>query len=122
MRVLAVLVLMVVCSAADPPAAPVAGELERTQALIERLTALKSRVAGLEQELDAVLRQLSEVKGALEKRPSFDAIRSPAEEVEPDHPKAAARCGALTSAGKRCTRPARTGSRYCSQHVLAYQK
>lgn len=107
---------------AEPPAPPAAGELERTQALIERLGALKARVAAIEQDLDVVMRELSEVKGALEKRPAFDAIKGPAEEVEPDKPKAVVRCAAVTSAGKRCTRPAKPPSRYCSQHALAYQK
>ena len=107
-----------------PPAGGCAGEAARIEALIGQLTELKSRLAEAEAQVDALLRTLSEQKGAVANPPQFDALKQGPEPGggEPDRKPAVVRCAAITSSGKRCTRPAAPGSRYCRQHQLAHQK
>lgn len=109
-----------------PPAAPAGcpGEAERIGALIEQLTELKSQLAAAEAQVDALLRALSEQKGAVANPPQFDALKQGSEPVAgaPDRKPAVVRCAAITTSGKRCTRPAAPGSRYCRQHQMVHQK
>jgi hypothetical protein len=100
---------------APPPPA----ELERTDQLIESVTAMKAKVAALQNEIDNLLRTLSEQRGALQRGPQPFSYLSTA---EGDAKEAKQRCAANTSAGKRCTRPAEAGSRYCWQHQMAHAK
>lgn len=118
------LVLLSIRALADPPAAPAPGEAERINTLIEELTQLKAQVAAVESRLEALLRALAEQRGALQHRPSFDALKPPAESTPdaPDRKPPVVRCAAITNSGKRCSRPALPGSRYCRQHQLAHQK
>lgn len=107
---------------ADPPAQ---AELERVNSLIEELTALKAQTAAVEARLETLLRALQEQRGALQVKPAaYDALK--ASSVVADGPADAkpvtVRCAALTGSGKRCTRGAMEGSRYCKQHALAKQK
>lgn len=100
-------------------------ELERMNALIEELTALKAQAAALETRIDTLLRAMSEQRGALQVKPAaYDALKATAgaPDSAPDPKPAVVRCAALTSNGKRCTRAAQEGSRYCKQHALARQK
>ncbi|MEJ5368069.1 MAG: hypothetical protein WHT08_07115 [Bryobacteraceae bacterium] len=108
---------------ASPPGG-CAGEAARIETLIAQLTELKSRLAETEAQLDALLRTLSEQKGAVANPPRFDALQQPAEPAAgaPDRKPAVVRCAAITASGNRCTRPAAPGSRYCRQHQLAHQK
>jgi hypothetical protein len=100
-------------------APPTPAELERTDQLIESVTAMKAKVAALQAEIDNLLRTLSEQRGALQRGPQpFSYLSTP----EGDTKEAKQRCAANTSAGKRCTRPAESGSRYCWQHQLAHTK
>lgn len=121
-----VLVFCMAAAAADPPSAPAAGETERLSAIIEELSQLKAQVAAVEQKLETLLRALSEQRGALQNRPAFDILKqSAAAETAadaPDRKPPVVRCAAITNSGKRCTRPAVPGSRYCRQHQLAHQK
>jgi hypothetical protein len=106
----------------DPPAQH---ELERINSLIEELTALKAQTAAIEGRLETLLRALQEQRGALQAKPTaYDALKATAGAADsPAETKpAAVRCAALTASGKRCTRPAMEGSRYCKQHALARQK
>ncbi len=79
----------------------------------------------MQERLETLLRQLSEQRGALQSRPSFDALKPQALATPPDQPDRrppVVRCAAITNSGKRCSRPAVAGSRYCRQHMLANQK
>lgn len=107
-----------------PPAGSCAGEAQRIGALIEQLTELKSRLAAAEAEVDALLRTLSEQKGAVSNPPEFDALKQVTgpSAVAPDRKPPVVRCAAITANGKQCSRPAAPGSRYCRQHQLAHQK
>jgi hypothetical protein len=117
--------LLLVCLAAsalvaDPPPKP---ELERLNSVIEELTALKIQAAAMEERIATLVRALSEQRGALQAKPaSYDALKSVAADSPADTRPPLVRCAALTSAGKRCTRAAMEGSRYCKQHQLARQK
>jgi hypothetical protein len=113
--------------AGEPPSSPPAsaGEAERISALMEELAQLKAQVAAVQERLETLLRQLSEQRGALQSRPSFDALKPQALATPPDQPDRrppVVRCAAITNSGKRCSRPAVAGSRYCRQHMLANQK
>jgi len=110
---------------AEPPSSGAcAGEGERITALIEELGQLKAQLADAEARLERLLRALSEHRGALQNRPVFDALKQTVEPPadQPDRKPPVVRCAALTASGKRCTRPAAPGSRYCRQHQLAHQK
>lgn len=112
-------------AAAGPPPAPsCAAEADRITALIEELAQVKAQLADAEARLEKLMRALSEQRGALQNRPAFDAIRQTAEPAAdtPDRKPPAVRCAAITASGKRCTRAAVPGSRYCRQHQLAHQK
>ncbi len=111
-------------AAEPPPASPCAGEADRITALIEELAQVKTQLAEAEARLEKLMRALSEQRGALQNRPSFDALKQGAESAAdaPDRKPPVVRCAAITNSGKRCTRPALPGSRYCRQHQLAHQK
>jgi len=115
------LVCLALCAlAADPPPKP---EVERLNSVIEELTALKTQAAAMEERIDTLVRALSEQRGALQAKPaSYDALKSVAVDSQADTRPPMVRCAALTSEGKRCTRGAMEGSRYCKQHHLARQK
>lgn len=101
--------------------APPNAELERTDQMIESLTAMKAKVAAIQIEIDTMLRVLSEQRGALQRGPQpFSYLSAPAESGGKEVAKV--RCAALTSGGKRCTRPTEANSRYCWQHQLAHSK
>ncbi|MBI4893092.1 MAG: hypothetical protein HY821_20885 [Acidobacteria bacterium] len=108
-------------AAAEPPKS---AELERLNSLIEELTALKSQAAAIESRIDTLTRALVEQRGALQARPAaYDALKASAAAESPaDAKPPVVRCAALTTEGKRCTRAATEGSKYCKQHQLARQK
>ncbi len=123
-RIALLLCLACVAVGGEPPAAR-NPELERLNALIEELAALKAQATALETKIDVLLRAMSEQRGALQAKPaSYDALKATVAAVDsPADPKpAVVRCAAITSSGKRCTRAAMEGSRYCKQHALARQK
>jgi len=73
--------------------------------------------------IDQLIAELSEQKGAIQNRKPapFGGIGEVSGvSADPSRPKAA-RCGAMTAKGERCTRPAVPGSRYCRQHQTAHQ-
>jgi len=112
-------------AAADPPPPQAcADEADRITSLIEELGQVKAQLADAESRLEKLMRALSEQRGALQNRPSFDAIKQNLESAAdaPDPKPPVVRCAAITSSGKRCTRAAVPGSRYCRQHQLAHQK
>lgn len=129
MRFALLFVLLVAAAvrAGDPPSPPPSapGEAERLSALIEELAQLKAQVSAVQERLETLLRQLSEQRGALQNRPAFDALKQQVSAALPDQPDRkppVVRCAAITNSGKRCSRPAVPGSRYCRQHMLANQK
>jgi hypothetical protein len=102
--------------------APPSAELERLDSLIQELTALKARVSDVEGKIDVLLRGLSEQRGALQNKPAYNALNHVETDNTPDKRQPQVRCAALTSEGKRCTRAAVEGARYCKQHQLAHTK
>ena len=108
---------------ATPQSQPAKPEVERLNALIEELTALKSQAAAIETRIDTILRSLAEQRGALQQNPPAYNAFEHLDEADPK-PQAAPvrRCAAITSSGKRCTRGAMEASRYCKQHQLSHAK
>ena len=103
-----------------PPPAP---EVDRLDGLIEDLTALKTQVSETESKIDSLLRALSEQRGSLLTKPTYNALKITPDDGGPaETKKPLIRCRALTSAGKRCTRSTLDGQKYCKQHALAHQK
>jgi hypothetical protein len=97
--------------------------LERLDSLVAELVTLKAQTAAIEARIDVMLRALSEQRGALQSKPqAFNALRVTEADPGSDNKKPLVRCAALTSSGKRCTRAAGDGSRYCKQHQLAHQR
>ncbi len=98
-------------------------ELERVERALQALSDLKAKVAAIETQLDQMIAELSEQKGAAQNRKPAafggmgEVAASPA---DPSKPKSV-RCGAMTAKGERCTRPSVPGSRYCRQHQMAHQ-
>lgn len=107
---------------AQEPAKP-QPEADRIDSLLHELTAMKAQVATLEAHIDAILRGLSEQRGALQTKPAaYNALRNLEADPAPDVKRAAVRCAALTASGNRCMRAATEGSKYCKQHQLAHVK
>ena len=109
---------------AQPADAPNA-ELERVEKTLQALTELKAKLAASEAEVDRLIAELSEQKGAVQtKKPAAafgGVLESGASGAEGSKPKAM-RCAAITGKGERCTRAAGAGSRYCKQHVLGHSR
>ena len=121
-RIVVCLFLLLTALHAQEPAR-VQPETERLESLIQELTAMKAQVAALESRIDLILRGLSEQKGALQsKPPAYNALRNIEADTAADAKPPAIRCAALTASGKRCTRAATDGSKYCKQHQLAHSK
>jgi hypothetical protein len=120
-RIVLCLCALAVCLRGQAPT-PAQPELERMNSLIEELTTLKAQVAAVEGRLDALLRGLSEQRGALQNKPAFNALKNVEADTPADPKKPAVRCAALTGDGKRCSRAAVDGARYCRQHQLAHTK
>ena len=98
-------------------------ELERVERTLQTLADLKTKVAAISAQIDQLITELSEQKGAIQNRKpaAFGGIvEVSGVSADPSRPKAA-RCGAITAKGERCTRPAVPGSRYCRQHQTAHQ-
>jgi hypothetical protein len=102
-------------------------EVERLDDIVRQLTELKAKAAAMDAQIEVLLRALSEQRGALQQKPQvYNALQHVESMTEtasaPDAAAPKARCGALTGNGTRCTRPAKAGSRYCSQHQMAHAK
>jgi hypothetical protein len=100
--------------------APPNAELERTDQMIESLTAMKAKLAAMQVDIDNMLRVLNEQRGSLQRAPQPFPYLSGTDSDSKEAVKS--RCAALTTGGKRCTRPTEAGSRYCWQHQLAHTK
>ena len=115
------LVLLSVSLLAQAPK-PNTAELERLDDLVRQVTEMRAKVAALETQMDTLLRALSEQRGALQQKPQTYNALAHVESVDPDSTAPKVRCAAMTAQGKRCTRAAKTSSRYCSQHELVHAK
>ena len=125
MRAIAIAILLLFAAPAFPQQTQTPPpELERVERTLQTLTDLKSKVAAISAQIDQLIAELSEQKGAIQNRKPapFGGIleSSGGGSADPSKPKAT-RCGAITSKGERCTRPAVPGSRYCRQHQVAHQ-
>lgn len=125
MRATATLVLLLFATSAfaQQSQAP-APELERVERTLQTLAELKTKMAEISTEIDRLIAELSEQKGAIQNRKpaAFGGIgETSASSADPAKPKAT-RCAAMTAKGERCTRPSVAGSRYCRQHQMAHQK
>ena len=112
---LALLLAALAGSQTPPAAAPQTKKeyLERRAGILRQMAELKAKLAALEVEL-----QLTE-----ESRPADPALPPPAtawrdETVAADGTvkKTSTRCLSVTRDGKRCTRPAENGAKFCWQH------
>jgi len=103
---------------------PAKPEIEHLNGLIEELTLLKAQTAAIESRIDAILRVLAEQRGSLQQSPpAYNALNHLSDAPDPKPAVAPVRrCAAITTAGKRCTRGAVEGSRYCKQHQLSHSK
>jgi hypothetical protein len=124
MRLIALILLFLFAVPAFPQQAQTpSAELERVERSLQTLNDLKTKVAAIEAQIDQLIAELSEQKGAIQNRKPapFGGIGEVSTGPgDPAKPKAA-RCAAMTSKGERCTRPAVPGSRYCRQHQVAHQ-
>lgn len=125
MRATAILVLLLFAAPAFPQQSPApAPELERVEHTLQALAELKAKVTAISTEIDQLIAELSEQKGAIQNRKpaAFGGIAEvSASPADPAKPKAT-RCAAMTAKGERCTRASVPGSRYCRQHQMAHQK
>lgn len=124
MRAVAIFVLLLFAAPAFPQQAQTPPpEIERVEKTLQTLADLKTKVAAIEAQIDQLITELSEQKGAIQNRQpaAFGGIgevsSGPADRAKPK----TARCGAITGKGERCTRPSVAGSRYCRQHQMAHQ-
>jgi hypothetical protein len=120
---IAILIFVISVLAQAPKQSP--AELERLDDVVRQLTELKAKVAAMDAQLEVLLRALSEQRGALQQKPQvYNALQHVESTVAsaPDTAAPKSRCAALTANGTRCTRPAKPGNRYCSQHLLAHAK
>ena len=127
MRAIAIFVLLQFAAPAFPQQSQTsAPEIERVERTLQTLADLKVKVAAIEAQIDQLIAELSEQKGAIQTRQpaAFGGIggigevsSGPADRAKPK----TARCGAITGKGERCTRPSVAGSRYCRQHQMAHQ-
>ncbi|MGB8260325.1 MAG: hypothetical protein WCE75_08235 [Terracidiphilus sp.] len=124
MRAIAISILLLFAAPAFPQQAQTPPpELERVERTLQTLNDLKTKVAAISAQIDQLIAELSEQKGAIQNRKPapFGGIGEVSGvSADPSRPKAV-RCGAITSKGERCTRPAVPGSRYCRQHQVAHQ-
>jgi len=124
MRATAILILLSIAAPAFPQQVQTPSpELERVERTLQTLADLKTKVAAIETQIDQLIAELSEQKGAIQnhKPAAFGGIGEvSAGPADPSKPKTA-RCGAITGKGERCTRPSVVGSRYCRQHQMAHQ-
>lgn len=124
MRLVALILLFLFYLPAFPQQAQAPpAELERVEHSLQTLADLKTKVAAIEAQIDQLIAELSEQKGAIQNRKPVafgglsDAGAGPADPAKPK----STRCAAITSKGDRCSRPSVPGSRYCRQHQLAHQ-
>lgn len=124
MRAIATLVLLLLATPSFPQQAQTPPpELERVERTLQTLADLKTKVAAIEAQIDQLIAELSEQKGAIQNRKpaAFGGIGDVGSgPADPAKPKAA-RCAAITAKGERCTRASVSGSRYCRQHQMAHQ-
>ena len=127
MRLVALVLLFLFAVPVFPQQAPAPpAELERVDRTLQTLAELKSKLAAISAQVDQLIAELSEQRGAIQnsKPAPFGGIGGIADgsggSADPVKPRPS-RCGAITVKGGRCTRPAVTGSRYCRQHQLAHQ-
>ena len=124
MRAIVIAILLLVAAPAFPQQAQTPPpELERVERTLQTLADLKTKVAAISAQIDQLIAELSEQKGAIQNRKpaAFGGIvEVSGGAADPARPKAA-RCGAITAKGERCTRPSVPGSRYCRQHQVAHQ-
>jgi hypothetical protein len=125
MRSVALILLFLFATPAFPQQAQTPpAELERVEQTLQTLTDLKTKVAAIQAQIDQLIAELSEQKGAVQNRKPAafggiaDVTAGPGDAAKPK----AVRCAAMTSKGERCTRSTVPGSRYCRQHQVAHQR
>ena len=103
-------------SGQNPPAAANGKKeyLERRAAILRQMGEMKAKLSALELELQL----LEEGRTAEPVTPSATAWREEPGAAEGVAKKPLVRCLSVTRDGKRCTRPAESGGKYCWQHRL----
>ncbi len=105
--------LIALAGGQTPPAADAKKQyLERRAAILRQMAEAKAKLAALDVELQL----LEESRPADTPAPAPTAWRDEPASAVSDTKKASPRCLSVTRDGKRCTRPAEPGAKYCWQH------
>ena len=109
--------------AAQTPAPPKASKpnayQERRAELLRKMAETRASLQALELELQLLEeeRQQAPVEPAASNSPAWrETVRPDGRKDEEAVKKARPRCSAFTAGGKRCTRSAEAGSKFCWQH------
>lgn len=88
--------------------------LERRAVILRQMAEVKAKLAALELDLQLLEESRSVDPGAA--APPPNSWREEPGSAEGSNKKAPARCLSVTRDGKRCTRPAEAGLKFCWQH------
>ena len=98
-----------------PPANGLKKEyVEKRASILRQMAELKAKLSALELELQL----LEEARTSEPAAPLATSWREEPASAEGAAKKPVVRCVSVTRDGKRCTRPAETGGKYCWQHRL----
>ena len=112
---LTTVLLLALASAQSPPPAASAGKkehLERRAAILRQMAETRAKLSALELDLQL----LEESRSAEPTAPPPTAWREEPSTPDGVPKKTSVRCLSVTRDGKRCTRPAEAGTKYCWQH------
>ena len=111
---LTTLLLLALASAQSPPPTSAAKKeyLERRAAILRQMAETKAKLSALELDLQL----LEESRSVEPVAPSPTAWREEPSALDGVPKKTSVRCLSVTRDGKRCTRPAEAGTKYCWQH------
>ena len=107
------LLLLALASAQSPPASAARKEyLERRTAILRQMAETKAKLSALELDLQL----LEESRSAEPVAPPPTSWREAPSAPDGAAKKTSVRCLSVTRDGKRCTRTAEAGTKYCWQH------
>ena len=114
LRLFITTLLLALASAQSPPSPSAARKeyVERRAAILRQMADTKAKLSALELDLQL----LEESRSAEPAAPPPASWREDPAAPENAAKKPSARCLSVTRDGKRCTRPAEAGTKYCWQH------
>jgi len=117
MRVFAILFLILLASGqTSPPANGKKDYVERRAVILRQMAEIRAKLAALELELQLLDEARSAEPGPVTTPPPTAWREEPAASGEGSVKKSSVRCLSVTRGGKRCTRPAEQGGKFCWQH------